>query len=92
MKLCTKCQIEKPFGSFNKDKTRIDGLSVWCRSCKKSQYPKNPEIHKRARKKLTEDHIIPLTKGGSDYISNIQPLCKSCNSKKYNKIIDYRRV
>ena len=41
-------------------------------------------------KPLTADHVIPLVLGGVNLIENIQPLCKSCNSKKGTQIMDYR--
>ena len=52
-----------------------------CLACGKSE----PEI------KLTVDHIIPLSKGGKHIRNNIQPLCFSCNVRKYTAIVDYRR-
>ena len=51
-----------------------------CQMCGK----KEPKI------KLTIDHIIPISRGGINYINNIQPLCRSCNSIKGIKLLKGR--
>lgn len=37
--------------------------------------------------KLEVDHILPVSRGGSDNISNLQTLCFDCNRGKSNKIL-----
>ena len=37
-------------------------------------------------KNITRDHIVPLSRGGTDDIANIQPLCRGCNTRKANRM------
>lgn len=47
-----------------------------CQSCGKQQVEAS----------LTIDHIISLSRGGSNDISNLQTLCFTCNRKKSDNI------
>lgn len=36
---------------------------------------------------LTQDHVLAIRRGGQHTASNIVPACRSCNSKKSNKLV-----
>lgn len=35
---------------------------------------------------FTKDHIIPVSKGGRNDLSNLQTMCQKCNEEKGNKV------
>lgn len=43
-----------------------------------------------AEKDLTIDHVVPLASGGINGLTNMQLLCRICNSRKALNQIDYR--
>jgi len=46
----------------------------------------------RKTKKLTPDHIIPISRGGMNYIFNIVPCCGYCNTSKNDRSLqDWKR-
>jgi len=67
-------------GTFNADdwKAKLAYYGYRCRYC---------GIHKSETNEgwLEADHAIPLSQGGTNFISNIVPACKSCNCSKGTK-------
>lgn len=35
----------------------------------------------------TVDHIVPISRGGADALSNYQPMCSRCNGRKGDKTV-----
>jgi 5-methylcytosine-specific restriction endonuclease McrA len=79
----------KAKAAYHKRRTKILGnggsftAEQWTALC--TEYHNRCLCCKR-RRKLTADHVVPITKGGTSNISNIQPLCKPCNSRKVTKL------
>lgn len=75
MKICTKCNMEKPESEFAKNSQTSDGLSYWCKSCKKeyynSKYKKDVEILPKGYKRCGKCKKVKTTDNFN----------KNCNSK-----------
>ena len=43
---CSKCQIKKPYSDFHKDNKRSNGVTRYCKPCKKDydKHGNNPKL------------------------------------------------
>ena len=70
-KTCTKCQVEKPYGEFHKDRSIKSGIRSICKSCEKIRFKKYRdkninEFHKRDidyYKRVKKDRINNMISG-----------------------------
>lgn len=75
-----RARLESVGGSFSDSewKSLLELYGNRCLCCGRIDVP------------LCADHVVPIAKGGTNTIDNIQPLCRSCNSRKHTKVVDYR--
>ena len=48
---------------------------------------KSPCVGCGETKNITQDHVIPIARGGTHSEGNLQPMCKRCNSSKKDKLM-----
>jgi len=71
-------------GSFTLEEwqAKLKEYHYRCAYCGKTQ----AQHIRETGQKLHKDHIIPLKMGGTNYIDNIVPACRSCNSRKHTSV------
>lgn len=64
MKTCSKCKVEKELLDFNKDKTKVDGLTSSCKECKRNvdiYYSKNNEAKRKEYRENNKERMKELS-------------------------------
>lgn len=76
-----------------REKRKAAGLpqQQWFNQTTKSEIMKKNGgscVYCHTTENITVDHMVPLQRGGTDEIDNLQPACRSCNADKRNMTHD----
>ncbi|MHC4245149.1 MAG: hypothetical protein ACYSU4_22300 [Planctomycetota bacterium] len=94
MKQCTKCKKRKDESEFGKDRSRKDGLSLWCKDCIQAmgKYNNYKDLHRVAGGvKQKRCGRCQMWKAENQYYKHsrhndgLAVWCKECANKATNK-------
>lgn len=85
----TQSEVRTRYIRYNPGKRRTGRRGRWYRCKRCGRWCGRPD-HDGAMipydERMEVDHIRPWSKGGSDSVYNLQPLCHHCNQKKGNRL------
>ena len=76
-KVCTKCNVEKSFDEFNKDKYKKDGLRSECKECEKQ--------HRQANKEKISERAKQYNQANKEKISEQKKQYRQANKEKISE-------
>jgi 5-methylcytosine-specific restriction endonuclease McrA len=65
---------------------QVTNTFLFARDRYRCQYCGRPATELRPREGLTRDHLVPLSRGGTNDWSNVVTACGSCNTRKANRL------
>lgn len=69
-----------------KFRRQVTNTFLFARDEYKCQYCGRPIQELKPREALTRDHLIPLSRGGTNDWTNVVTACSSCNTRKSNRL------
>jgi hypothetical protein len=95
-KICARCKEEKPVAAFSKERSRKDGLSYWCKACRK----KHSEIHhdevltysRKYYQEHREEHLARTRKYVQENKEFVRKIHQEYNRKHKKRVTHTHRV
>ena len=69
-----------------KFRRQVTNTFLFARDRYRCQYCGRAAIELRPREALTRDHLVPLSRGGTNHWSNVVTACSTCNARKGNRL------
>ena len=67
---------------------QVTNTFLFARDLYTCQYCARPQAALRVRECLTRDHVVPLSRGGTNDWTNVVTACSSCNTRKGSRLPD----
>ncbi len=81
---CVTCGLKAEYFAFERERSQTHALPHLNLYALKLSNSKKSMVEVM----ITIDHIIPKSKGGTNDMTNLQPMCSRCNQKKADTLPD----